>query len=118
MKPRGASLLLTAQRIKVKRAVFNEIATSGEDTQPPSMPEGPPPAIPQRIHARRRRPPISWVRLTRDRKLFVDNPPGTIDARHRIALPLRHSAKEDQPKARAAPGRRGFSIDLKPSPPA
>jgi hypothetical protein len=62
MKPRGVSLLLTAHRIKVKRAVFNEIATSGEDTQPPSLPERPPPAIPQRIHARRRRPPISWVR--------------------------------------------------------
>jgi hypothetical protein len=53
MKPRGTSLVLTAHRIKVKRAVFNEIATSGEDTQPPSL------AIPQRIHARRRRPPIS-----------------------------------------------------------
>ena len=62
MKPRGASLLLTAHRIKAKRAVFNEIATSGEDTQPPSLPERPPPAIPQRIHARRRRLPISWVR--------------------------------------------------------
>jgi hypothetical protein len=45
MKPRGASLLLTAHRIKVKRAVFNEIGTSGEDTQPPSLPERPPPAI-------------------------------------------------------------------------
>ena len=108
MKPRGASLLLTAHRIKVKRAVFNEIATSGEDTQPPSLPERPPPAIPQRIHARRRRPPISWVRLTRDRKIFVDNPPGTIDARHRIALPLRHSAKKISPKRGRRQGGEGF----------
>jgi hypothetical protein len=59
MKPRGVSLLLTAHRIKVKRAVFNEIATSGEDTQPPSLPERSPPVT--RGRAQKRRPPSAPV---------------------------------------------------------
>ena len=38
MKPRGASLLLTAHRIKVKRALFNEIATPGDGARDGQLP--------------------------------------------------------------------------------
>ena len=93
------------------------IATSGEDTQPPSLlwrsrrRQSRNESMQQSAAANRSvmGRPHHGVRLTRDRKIFVDNPPGTIDARHRIALPVGHSAKEDQPKgAGGLPGRRGF----------